>query len=190
MGWISDLISPNATELDDFRQEREEKYPRHTYGPGYPIVIRRQELDDLFRLLEIESEAPDGWDNTPFVSREKFDEIIEESLDGVADGVPSPEERRDEIHKILELWQKQLTRSEDAVWTTIGIDYRFKFYIDRCELRADLEDGDFEEPDELDTAREILDRIETAHNTDWKLAIVHKRDLPLQEPEEDTPETR
>jgi hypothetical protein len=189
MGWIKNLLSSTANTHEDLRPQREERFPSHTYGPGYPIVVHRQELEDLARLLEIESKAPDGWDNTMFLSREDFEDIVDNTVDDIGGGVPSPEERRGEIGEILELWQNQLTGSEDAVWTTFGTEYRFMIYITRCEARADTEDDSFEEPNELDTAREIFNRIKTAQNSDSKFAIVHKRDLPLQEPKEDPSET-
>jgi hypothetical protein len=186
MGWIRDLLSSNEDSIEDVQPEREERFPRHTYGPGYPIVIHRQELEDLANLLEMDSKAPDGWDNSPLLSREDFEEIVEDQIGDVGGGLPSPEERRSEIREIIELWSEQLTGSEDTVWTTIGTDYQLKFYITYCEGRASSDEDDFEETTELDTAREILDRIQTAHDTDSKLAIVHKRDLPLEEPEKDS----
>ncbi len=185
MGWIRDLLFPTENSIEDVQPERGERFPIHTYGPGYPIVVHQEELNDLIHLLEIESKALDGWDKTSFLSREDFEEILEDAVGDLSEGVPSPEERRDEILEILKLWQEQLTASEDAVWTTIGTDYHFKIYITHCEARAEAEGDDFEEPDELDIAREILGRIETAQDTDSKLAVVHKQDLPLEEPEED-----
>ncbi|WP_280585081.1 hypothetical protein [Halorubrum sp. Boch-26] len=182
MSWIHDLLPSSRPSLEDVQPEREERFPRHTYGPGYPIVVHQQEIDDLRRLLEIEGDAPDGWENDPLLSSEDFDEIIE---DVTGFETPPPEARRDEIEEIIDSWQEQLTDSQDAVWTAIGTDYRFKIYIARCEARADVEGDRFEIPPELETAREILERIETAQNTDSKLAIVHKRDLPLEEPEEE-----
>ena len=189
MGWIRDLIPTTGNSIEDVQPQREERFPRHTYGPGYPIVIHRQELKDLNHLLEVESEAPDSWDNASLLNREDIEEIVEDTLGDIGGGLPSPEERRGEIYEIIELWQEQLTGSEDIVWTTVGTDYQFDFYITHCEARANSEADDFEEPDELDTVREIRNRIQTAQNTDSKLAVVHKRDLPLEEPKEDSPET-
>lgn len=189
MGWIRDLLSPDATTIKDAQPQREERFPRHTYGAGFPIIVHLQELDELTRLLELDSNAPDGWDNLPFLSREDFEEIVDDTIGDFGDGVPSPEERRGEIREIVETWQDQITGSEDAVWTTVGTDLQFKFYIDHCTFRADAEDDDFEEPDELNTAREILNRIQTARDSDAKRAVVHKRHLPLEEPGEDASET-
>lgn len=187
MGWIRNLLSPMENSIEDVQPQREERFPSHTYGPGYPIVIRRQELDELDRLLKVESEVPDSWDNAPFLSRKDFEEVLEQTIGD--EGIPSLEERRDEIRDILELWRQQLTGSEDVVWTTRSTEYHFKFYIIECEARADVDDDDFEELDELDTARDILDRIQTVQNSNTKLAIVHKRDLPLEEPGENQSET-
>lgn len=185
MGWLQDLLTPAGNTINDVQPRPDERFPSHTYGPGYPIVVRREELDDLVRLLERESDAPDSWDNTPLLSREDFEEVIGDTVGDIAEGLPSPEDRREEIRDITALWKEQLSGSADAVWTTIGTDHRFKFYITRCEQRAELEDDDFQELEELDTARNILKRIQSAQNSDAKLAIVHKRDLPLQVPEED-----
>ncbi|WP_253738004.1 hypothetical protein [Halohasta salina] len=186
MSWISDLIASSEPSLEDIQPEREERFPRHTYGTGRPIVIHQDELDDIHRLLEIERNAPDGWDKLPLLSREEFDQVVE---DRTGHSVPSPEDRRDEIRAIIELWQEQISGTQDAVWTTTGTDTRFKFYIARCEARAEADDDDFEETAELETAREILDRIETAQGIDSKLAIVHKSDLPLKRPEENISES-
>lgn len=188
MGWIHDLLSQTGRGNEDVQIQREDKFPPHTYGAGYPIVIHREELDDLIRLLKKERDAPDGWDNLPFLDREDFQKIVDDTLGDIDEGIPSPEERREEIRAILELWREQLLGSEDAVWTSLSTDYQFQFYIKHCEVRADSEEDDFEEPTELDTAREILDRIQSAHETDGKLAIVHKRDLPLKEPRSDSPD--
>ena len=187
MSWINDLLPSNSPSHEDTQPEQEEKFPLHTYGPGYPIVVHQNELDDLRRLLEMEEEAPDGWENDPLLSKEDFDEIVE---DVTGHETPSPEARRDEVIEIIDSWQEQLTSSQDAVWTAIGTDFRFKLYIARCEARADVEDDSFETPPELETVREIVKRIEVAQNTDSKLAIVHKRYLPLEEPEEDPTEKR
>jgi len=186
MGWIRNLFSPMENSIEDVQPQREERFPSHTYGLGYPIVIRREELDELDRLLKVESEAPDSWDNAPFLSRKDFEEVLEQTIGD--EGIPSLEERRDDIRDILELWRKQLTGSEDVVWTTRSTEYHFKFYIIECEARADVDDDDFEELDELDTARGILDRIQDIQKRNTKLAIVHKRDLPLEEPGEDQSE--
>lgn len=188
MGWIRDFLSSTGNSTD-VQSRHDERFPSHTYGTGYPIVVRHEELNDLARLLEMEREAPDGWDKTPFLSKDQFEDVVNDAVGHIDGELPSPEKRRGEIHEILRLWQEQLIGTEDAVWTTIGTDYQFKFYIQHCEIRADSEEDDFEEPDELDTAREILTRIETAQGTDSKLAVVHKRDLPLEEPEEDSSET-
>jgi len=181
MSWIHDLIPSSAPSTEDTQPKREERFPRHTYGPGYPILLHQKEVKDIRRLLEQEANAPDGWDNLPLLSREDFDEIVENHT---GQSIPSPKERRDEIRSIVDLWEEQLAASHDVVWTTIGIDTRFKLYITRCETRAEANDDDFEEPPELQTARKILDRIETAQDTDSKLAIVHRRDLPLEEADE------
>lgn len=185
MSWIHDLLPSSSSSHEDIGPEKEEKFPLHTYGPGYPIVVHQHELDDLRRLLEIEEEAPDGWENDPLLSRAEFDEIVE---DVTGHETPSPEARRGEVLEIINSWQEQLNGSQDAVWTAIGTDFRFKIHIARCEARADVEDDSFETPPELETAREIVKRIEVAQNTESKLAIVHKRDLPLEEPEEEPTE--
>lgn len=185
MGWIRELLSPSEGGFDDVAQQREERFPSHTYGPGYPIVIHRQELEDLNRLLEIERDAPDIWDSTPLLSREEFDEIVEDVTGEFGGDRLTRDDRRDELYEILGLWEEQLNGSEDAVWVTVGTDFRFEIYITQCEVRAEQEEDQFEEPGELDTAREILDRIQTAQDTDSKLAVMHKRHLPLQEPEEE-----
>ncbi|QLH83328.1 hypothetical protein [Halosimplex pelagicum] len=189
MGWIRDLLSLTEDSIENERTQQEERFPRHTYGPGYPIVVHRQELNDLFHLLEKESEVPDGWESTPFLSREDFEEVIEDVVGDLDGEIPSPEERRDELRKILELWEDQLNGPEDTVWTTIGTDHQFKYYITHCENRADSEYDEFEEPDELDTVRRIVDRIRTAQDTDAKLAVVDKRHLPLETPKESPSET-
>ncbi len=186
MGWIRDLIPSGSDGIDNVQIQSQERFPLHTYGPGYPIVVHRQELTALDQLLEIEGRASDGWDNTSLLGREDFEEIIGDMSGETDHGLPTPEEHRNGIREIIELWREQLTNQEDSVWATIGTEYQFEFYIAHCEGRAGSEVDDFEKPDELDTAREILGRIQTARNTDSKTALVHKRHLPLEEPKEDS----
>ncbi|WP_440769349.1 hypothetical protein [Natronorubrum sp. DTA28] len=189
MGWIRDLLLSTGNTVEDVQPQREERFPLHTYGPGYPIVVTRQELNDLTHLLEIESKTPDGWENASLLSREDFEEIVEDTIGDIGEDLPSPEERRSEVSEILESWQEHLTGPKDAVWTTTGIGYHFDLYINYCETRAESEGDEFKEPDELDTARKILSRIQTAQDSDAKLAVVHKRHLPLEEPKEDSAES-
>ncbi|WP_058365105.1 hypothetical protein [Haloparvum sedimenti] len=186
MSWIRDLFPSNRSSVEDSQLEHEERFPSHTYGPGYAIVVHQQEIYDIRSLLELDADAPDGWEATPFLTHEDFDKLVEERT---GEEVPSPESRRDEIREILDSWEEQLTDSRGAVWSAVGIDTRFKLYIARCEARADSEVDSFEVPAELETLRDILDRIETAQNTDSKLALVHKRHLPLDEPEEKSADT-
>ncbi|OYR55515.1 hypothetical protein DJ73_02095 [Halorubrum sp. Ea1] len=182
MSWIRDIFISNSSSTNENEATTEERFPRDTYGPGYPIVVDRDELNDLNRLIEIERSAADGWENLPLTSREEFDEIVEE----VTGQTPrSPEKYRNEIQDIVGLWEEQLTHSRDAVWITVGTDTRFKLYIAQCEHRAETDDDSFEEPPELDTARTILERIETVQEVDSKLVIVHRDDLPLDQTEGD-----
>ncbi|APW99386.1 hypothetical protein CHINAEXTREME_17125 [Halobiforma lacisalsi AJ5] len=189
MGWIRDLLPTIGSTIEDVQPQQEERFPFHTYGPGYPIAVTRDELDDLAYLFEVESKAPDSWDNSPLLSREDIEETLEDVVGDIGGGLPSPEEQREEFGEILELWQEQLSGSKDAVWATEGTDYHLEFYIRHCERRADLEHDDFEEPDELETAREIHARIQATQNDDSKLAVVHRRDLPLDEPKEESAES-
>ena len=190
MGWIRDLFSLSDERADEVQQQDEEQFPMHTYGIGYPIVLHQQELEDLYRLLEIEERTPDSWDDMPFMSREDMQEIVdgvvEDATGGdLSEGMPTPEERRAEIREILDLWQNQMNGENGVVWTTIGTDHHFQFYITHCEARSDAEHDDFEEPEELDTTREIFERIQSSQGDPRKRAIVHKGNLPLEEPEED-----
>lgn len=188
MGWIRDLLSSLGNSGEEVQQQNEERFPMHTYGIGYPIVLSRGEIEDFHRLLDIEENTPDSWDSVPFMSREDMEEIIDKSIDSpadedITDKMPSPEERREEIREILELWRSQITGQDGAVWTTIGTDWEIKFYITECENRIRSEHDDFDGAEELDTVREIHDRIENVQDT-RESAIVHKRNLPLEEPEE------
>ncbi len=183
MSWIKDIISSNDSTAKDIRSRRGEKFPRDTYGPGYPIILHEKEIKDIRELLEKEADAPDGWENSPIITRNDFEEILE---DYTGQSLPSPEARRDEIRSIIGLWEEQLDSQHDTVWTTIGTGTRFKLYITRCETRAEADDDDFREPSELQTARNILNRIEAVQDNDSKLAIVHRRDLPLEKASEDS----
>jgi len=182
MSWIHELLPSNSPSTDEGRTNRDERFPSETYGPGYPIVIDEDELGDIYRLLEVERDTPDGWENSPLLSREDFDEAFEEVT-----GIESfdPDRYRNKIREIADLWADQLVNPRDAVWTTTGTDTPFKFYITQCEARAEADDDSFEEPPELDTARAILDRIKTVQQIDSKLVIVHRDDLPLDEAEEE-----
>jgi len=121
----------------------------------------------------------------PLLDRDDLRKIANKG--SVAEGgkLPSPEEQRAEIRRILELWESQLTASTDTVWATVGTSYTLEFYLTRCETRADIDGDEFEAIPEFEAVRAIIDRIETAEDTDSKLAIVHKRHLPLEEPAEE-----
>lgn len=183
MSWIRNLLSGGASTVDELERDTGERFPRDTYAPGYPILLHRAELEELWVLLESERDAPNQWDNSLLLDREDFEDILDESLPQGSE-LPSPEERRDELQNILQTWEEQLTGSESAVWASIGTEYQLSSYIRRCELRAESDVDEFDECGQLATAREVLDRIETAQDTESKLAIVHKRDLPLEEPAE------
>lgn len=182
MSWIQQFLPSNGPSTDEGRTRRDERFPSEKYGPGYPIVIDEDELGDIHRLLEIERDTPDGWENSRLLSREDFDETVKQ-VTGIE---PSgPDEYRNRVREIADLWQEQLIDSRDAVWTTVGTDTQFRLYITQCEVRAEAEDDSFEEPPELDTVRAILNRIETVQKIDSKLVMVHRDHLPLDEAEED-----
>lgn len=185
MGWIRDLLTTNNTEPDALEQDSNERFPRDTYGPGYPIVLHRSELEDFFTLLETERDTPDGWEKSPLLDRDDLRKIANKGTVTEGGKLPSPEEQRAEIRRILELWESQLTASTDTVWATVGTSYTLEFYLTRCETRADIDGDEFEVIPEFEAVRAIIDRIETAEDTDSKLAIVHKRHLPLEEPAEE-----
>jgi hypothetical protein len=187
MSWIRDFLSSREDSVENTLSRDLEQFPRHIYSTAFPIVVRRQELDDLAQLLEVEETTPDAWKSSPFLDRESFEQSINDTIGESAGGVRTPEKTREEVREIIEHWRQQLSGPTDAVWATVGTEYPFMFYIWECEARAEAETDDFEEPEELDVARRVLTRIETARESNSKLAIVHKRDLPLKEPDEDTP---
>jgi hypothetical protein len=182
MSWVSDLLGLSEDKDNLSGRKSEERFPADTYGPAYPIVIHRSEVEDLFRLLEIEENAPDTLENTPLLNRSDLESAIENAMGDTSDKSLSPEKRREEIREILELWKDQLSGDQDAVWATVGTDFRFDMFIARCDARADSEYDAFEKSDELETAREVLERIKIAQDTDSKLALTHKKHLPLEEP--------
>jgi hypothetical protein len=188
MSWVSELLSLSDSNNTDSQKESEERFPSHTYGPAYPIIIRQHEIETLNRLLRYEERARDSIDQSPFIDRDEINEIVEATVGDFSAEIPSPEERRRELGEVYQHWENQLTAPEDTVWATTRVEFRLNSYIQRCEARTESEHDEFADPKGLDTARTVLDRIQAARNTDSKLAVMHKQHLPLEEPGENTSE--
>jgi len=182
MGWIRDLLTTNNTEPDTLEPDTDERFPRDTYGPAFPIVLRQNELEDFFTLLDTERNTADTVENTPVLDQDDLRKIANE--EAVTEGceLPTPAEQRAEIRRLLELWEGQLAAAADTVWATVETSYTLEFYLTRCEKRANADGDEFEAIPEFETARTVVDRIETTEDTNSELTLVHKRYLPLEEP--------
>ena len=100
----------------------------------------------------------------------------------------SGEELVDDIRELIEHWDNQVDEQIGTIWWPIGADTTFRLYLHYLELRADAEDDQFSFPESAGQVHTLVQRGLSAidDDDDSKLAVVHKRDIPWEEPAEDS----
>lgn len=187
MGLFETLF--NSSSSDSAPQagqpSKHEIFPDEKYSVAYAIAVRREELSALDQLLEADEDSPTPLEAEPFLR-----DIIE---DMERDGEPSlrlrtsGEELVADIRELLEQWNSQVDAQIGTVWWPIGADTTFRLYLHYLEFRAETEDDQFSFPGSAGQVHTLVQRglsaIEDDDNS--KLAVVHRRDIPWEEPTED-----
>ena len=151
---------------------------------AYAVAARREELTALEQLLEADQTSPTALEAEPFLQ-----EIIE---DMETNGEPSlrlrtsGEKLVDDLRELVEHWDNQAEGPIGTVWWPIGADTTFRLYLHYLEVRADAEEDQFSFPESAGQVHTLVQRGLSAMDDDdnSKLAVVHKRDIPWEEPTE------
>ncbi|MDS0301342.1 hypothetical protein NDI76_21655 [Halogeometricum sp. S1BR25-6] len=139
------------------RLGRHEIFPDEEYNVAYAVAARREELRALEQLLETDQTTSTALEAEPFL--QEITEEIEHDREYSLRLRTSGEELVDDIRELLE-------------------------YL---EVRADTEDDQFSFPESAGQVHTLVQRGLSAMKDDdnSKLAVVHKRNIPWEEPAED-----
>lgn len=178
MGLISQLLNDSTTDSENHGRDTE-RFSKENYGVASPVPIYEQELAEIEKLLDIEQNTPDGYDSDFFLDREDVEEMFNE-MAGVE--IPSLDEQRQKVRDTVSAWGNQHDGDIDSVWGTGDLEINFRLHIKSLESRINQEHDELEAVSELDTLRDVRARMKRALDDDAKLAVVHKKHLPLQSP--------
>ena len=188
MGLFETLFSSSTSESVPQAQQpgQHEVFPDEEYNVAYAVAARSAELRALEQLLEADQSSSTALEAEPFLRDiiEEIDHDREYSLRPRTSG----EELVADIRELLEYWDKQVDGQIGTIWWPIGADTTFRLYLHYLELRADAEDDQFSFPESAGQVHTLVQRGLSAmdDDDDSKLAVVHKRDIPWEEPAEDS----
>lgn len=187
MGLFESLFSSSTGDPVPQAQQpgQHEIFPDEKYNVAYAVAARREELMALEQLLEADQSSPTALEAEPFL--QDIIEDMERDREYSLRLRTSGEELVDDIRDLLEHWDKQVDGQIGTIWWPIGADTTFSLYLHYLEVRADAEDDQFSFPESAGQVHTIVQRglstMEDDENS--KLAVVHKRDIPWEEPTED-----
>ena len=184
MNLFETLFTSSASDhVDQPQQPRQhEIFPEEEYAVAYAVAVRREELAALKEMLNADQVSPTAVEGDPFL-REILDDMELEGEPSLRLRT-SGEELVEALRELVELWDEQVDSSIGTVWFPTGADTTFRLYRHHLEARAEAEDDQFIFPDSAEQVHTLvqrgLDVIED--DTDSKLAVVHKREIPWETP--------
>lgn len=187
MGLFETLFSSSSGDpvLQAQQPGQHEIFPEEKYNVAYAVAARREEIQALEQLLEADQSSPTALEAEPFL-RDVIEDMKRDREDPLCLRT-SGDELKDDIRELLEHWDKQVDGQIGTVWWPIGVDTTFRLYLYYLEVRADEEDDQFSFPESAGQAHTLVQRGLSAmeDDDDSKLAVVHKQDIPWEEPTED-----
>lgn len=187
MGLFETLFSssPGDSEHQPQQPGRHEIFPDEKYNVAYAVSARREELNALEQLLESDQTSPTALEAEPFLR--DIIEDVERDREHSLRLRTSGEELVADIRELLEHWDRQINGQIGTIWWPIGADTTFRLYLHYLEVRADAEDDQFSFPESAGQVHTLVQRGLSVmeDDDDSKLAMVHKRDIPWEEPTED-----
>ena len=187
MGLFETLFSSSTGDSVPQAQQpsQHEIFPEDTYNVAYAVAARREEIQALEHLLETDQTSPTALEAEPFL-RDMIEDI-ERDQDYSLRLRTSGEDLVDDIRELLAHWDNQVNGQLGTIWWPIGADTTFRLYLHYLELRDDAEDDQFSFPESAGQVHTLVQRGLSAMEADddSKIAVVHKRDIPWDEPTED-----
>lgn len=187
MGLFETLFSSSTGDSVPQAQQpgQHEIFPEEKYTVAYAVAARPEELQALEQLLEADQNSPTALEAEPFLR--DIIEDMEHDRDYSLRLRTSGEELVDDIRELIEQWDNQVDKQIGTIWWPIGADTTFRLYLHYLELRADAEDDQFSFPESVGQVHTLVQRGLSAmdDDDDSRLAVVHKRDIPWEEPAED-----
>ncbi|GAB3421415.1 hypothetical protein GCM10027435_25160 [Haloparvum alkalitolerans] len=188
MGLFETLFSSSTGDTDPQAQQpsQHEIFPEDKYNVAYAVAARREEIRALEHLLGADQTSPTALEAEPFL--QDIIEDMERDREYSLRLRTSGEELVDDIRELIGHWDNQVDEQIGTIWWPIGADTRFRLYLHYLELRADAEDDQFSFPESAGQVHTLVQRGLSAieDDDDSKLAVVHKRDIPWEEPAEDS----
>lgn len=186
MGLFETLFSSSTGDSVPQAQQpsQHEIFPEDKYNVAYAVAARREEIRALEHLLEADQTLPTALEAEPFL-RDMIEDI-ERDQDYSLRLRTSGEDLVDDIRELLAYWDNQVTGQIGTIWWPIGTDTTFRLYLHYLELRADAEDDQFSFPKSAGQVHTLVQRGLSVMEDDSQLAVVHKRDIPWEEPTEDS----
>jgi hypothetical protein len=188
MGLFENLFSSSAGDSVPQAQQpsQHEIFPEDKYNVVYAVAARCEEIRALKHLLEADQTSPTALEAEPLL-RDMIEDL-ERDQDYSLRLRTSGEDLVDDIRELLAHWDNQVNGQIGTIWWPIGADTTFRLYLHYLELRDDAENDEFSFPESAGQVHTLVQRGLSAMEADddSKLAVVHKRDIPWDEPTEDS----
>lgn len=188
MGLFETLFGSSTEDSVSQAQQpsQHEIFPEATYSVAYAVAARREEIRALEHLLEADQSSPTALEAEPIL-REMIEDIERDQANPLRLHT-SGEDLADDIRELLAHWDNQVNGQIGTIWWPTGADTTFRLYLHYLESRADAEADQFSFPDSAGQVHTLVRRGLSAmeDNENSKLAVVHKRDIPWEEPTEDS----
>jgi hypothetical protein len=175
MGLVERLLgrdnSPRKASVPEY-----EHFPTDTYGIAHPVVVSRADLQALRELVDAESTEPTTIKQTAFVS---------EVVDAKQPFRATESDLAPPVRELIDTWEAQLNRDPDVGWWSETVAWKLELYLNYCEVRAQHPDDAFELPASVERVYDLYARCQTAQEDGAKSVLVHKSNIPGEEPESD-----
>lgn len=187
MGLFETLFSSSTgdTVPETQQPDQHEIFPDEKYNVAYTVAARREEIMALEQLLEADQSSPTALESEPFL-RDAIEDMERDRGSSLRLRT-SGEELVGDVRELLNHWDSQVDVQIGTIWWPIGADTTFRLYLHYLEARADAERDQFSFPESAGHVHTLVQRGLSAmeDDDDAKLAVVHKRDIPWEEPTDD-----
>lgn len=173
---ILDLMLGRSAHGEQGVEGRSYKLPKETHDFVHPVAVRREELEALARLLEVEAET-----TAPAADPDELQSVLDSAFDDLevdaTDLTDRIEKPRAKTASIVETWTEQLDADVGVVYARVNTYPTVRSFATLCNRRADDADDPFELPESFPHVAALLGRLRDATDDQYR-AVVHTDLLP------------